>query len=86
MAGYRAITGFSTLIKQEITMRTPNMQKLLRRFVRDESGSNALEYGLIVGLVSLAVVAGAGAAGTALGGMFNALGNKITNITNSITT
>jgi pilus assembly protein Flp/PilA len=51
-------------------MRTLNLRSIIGRFAKDESGSNALEYGLIVGLISLAIVAGAGAAGTALNTLF----------------
>ena len=58
--------------------------RFINRFFQDNSGSNALEYGLIVALVSLAVVTGATAAGTALGGMFTALGTKLTGITTTI--
>lgn len=57
------------------------MAKIVRRLVKDRSGSNALEYGLIVALVSLAVVAGAAVAGTDLGAMFDAIGAKITSVT-----
>jgi pilus assembly protein Flp/PilA len=45
---------------------------ILTRFVRDDVGPNALEYRLIVGLVLLAVVTGATAAGGALGDLFTA--------------
>jgi pilus assembly protein Flp/PilA len=58
---------------------------LLNRFIRDDAGSNALEYGLIVALVSLAVVTGAGLAGTALGAMFTALGTELGTLSASIT-
>ena len=58
--------------------------RFINRFFQDESGSNALEYGLIVALVSLAVVAGATTAGTALGAMFATLGAKLTAINGSI--
>ena len=58
---------------------------LLNRLLRDESGSNALEYGLIVALVSLAVVTGATAAATALGDMFTALGTEVGTVTTAIT-
>jgi pilus assembly protein Flp/PilA len=50
---------------------------MLVRLFRDDRGSNAIEYGLIVGLISLAIVAGAGAAGTALGTIFSALGTQV---------
>jgi pilus assembly protein Flp/PilA len=66
-------------------MRTPDLQTFLRRFARDESGSNALEYGLIVGFVSLAIVAGATAAGKALGTMFTDIGTAIGTVSASIT-
>jgi len=55
------------------------LQGFISRFTDDESGSNALEYGLIVGLISLAIVTGATAAGSALGNLLTAIGNTITN-------
>jgi len=58
--------------------------RFINRFIRDESGSNALEYGLIVAFVSLAVVAGATTAGTALGGMFTALGTRLGAVTTTV--
>lgn len=58
-------------------MRTLNLQTIMGRLWKDESGSNALEYGLIVGLISLAIAAGATAAGSSLGSMFNTIGTKI---------
>jgi len=63
-------------------MGTTTMQRFLSRFATDDSGSNALEYGLIVAFVSLAIIAGATTAGTALNGMFTAL--ELTSISNTI--
>jgi pilus assembly protein Flp/PilA len=60
-------------------MRTLKLQDIIGRLVKDESGSNALEYGLIVGLISLAIAAGATAAGSQLGTLFNNIGTKIQN-------
>lgn len=60
------------------------MRDIVKRFFRDESGSNALEYGMIVGLVSLAIVAGASVAGTALGNLFSAIGSQMSAIAGSI--
>lgn len=45
--------------------------KKLKRFLRDEDGSNAIEYGLIAVLIALAIIAGATAVGVALDGTFN---------------
>jgi pilus assembly protein Flp/PilA len=60
------------------------MSEIIRRLIRDRSGSNALEYGLIVALVSLAVVAGAAVAGTDLGALFTAIGTLISSVTAGI--
>ena len=60
------------------------MRKFTSRFFENDSGSNALEYGLIVALVSLAVVLGAQTAGNALGLMFTALGTQVATITAGI--
>lgn len=49
------------------------MSTLVARFLKDESGATAIEYGLIAALISVALIAGA----TTLG---NALSNQFTNI------
>jgi pilus assembly protein Flp/PilA len=58
---------------------------MLRRLFTDDKGSNALEYGLIVGLISLAIVTGATAAGGALGTIFNAATTEVTTVAAGIT-
>lgn len=42
------------------------MTKTLRRFLRDETAATAIEYGLIVAVLSLAVVGGIGKAADAI--------------------
>jgi pilus assembly protein Flp/PilA len=53
-----------------------------KRFVADERGNDAVEYGLILGLVSLAIAGVAGTVGTDLNTLFTsagtALGNAVT--------
>ena len=45
-------------------------------FVNEEEGASAIEYGLLVGLIALAIVAGATALGSAINTMFtNAAGS-----------
>jgi pilus assembly protein Flp/PilA len=60
------------------------MTAMLWRLLGDDRGSNALEYGLIVGLISLAIVAGAGATGTALGTIFNTISTQIQTVATGI--
>ncbi|QRM53783.1 Flp family type IVb pilin [Sinorhizobium sp. BG8] len=43
------------------------MTKIFARFIKDESGATAIEYGLIAALISVALITGA----TALGGSLN---------------
>jgi pilus assembly protein Flp/PilA len=53
------------------------MTKLFSRFLKDESGATAIEYGLIAALISVALVAGATTLGGKLNSTFIELGNKL---------
>ena len=46
------------------------MSKFMSRFVRDESGATAIEYGLIAALVAVVLVTALGAMGTNLSATF----------------
>ena len=52
------------------------MQKL-NKFLRDESGATAIEYGLIAALVSVVIIAGLNVAGPALNRTFTNVGNAL---------
>lgn len=49
------------------------MNKAFARFVKDESGATAIEYGLIASLIGVAIIAGVKALGTKLSGTFAAV-------------
>jgi pilus assembly protein Flp/PilA len=53
------------------------MTKLFARFLTEESGATAIEYGLIAALISVALIAGAGALGNSLNNQFNTLSTKL---------
>jgi pilus assembly protein Flp/PilA len=55
------------------------MTKIFARFMKDESGATAIEYGLIAALISVALITGATALGTQLNATFNGLSTKLTN-------
>ncbi|WP_112945154.1 MULTISPECIES: Flp family type IVb pilin [unclassified Rhizobium] len=57
------------------------MTKLVSRFLKDESGATAIEYGLIAALISVALITGATALGNKLNVMFNNLSNTISSKT-----
>jgi pilus assembly protein Flp/PilA len=53
------------------------MSKLFARFVKDESGATAIEYGLIAALIALAIITGATAVGTSLNNQFDAIADSL---------
>jgi len=54
------------------------MSKLFARFLKNESGATAIEYGLIAALISVAVIAGAQVIGPQLDTTFNNIGTALT--------
>jgi pilus assembly protein Flp/PilA len=46
------------------------MKKLFVRFVKDESGVTAIEYGLIAGLISVVILVAVTAIGSSLNNLF----------------
>lgn len=53
------------------------MKNLFDRFVKDESGATAIEYGLIAALISVALITGATTLGNALNNQFTNLAGKL---------
>ena len=51
--------------------------QLIRRFLAGGSGATAIEYGLIVGLISLAIVTALSATGTSVGDIWNDNANRV---------
>jgi pilus assembly protein Flp/PilA len=47
------------------------MMTIAKKFLKDESGATAIEYGLIAALISVAVVGALTSLGTGLTGLFN---------------
>jgi len=50
---------------------------LISRFVRDESGATAIEYGLIAALIAVVIIMGVQAVGTGLSSTFSTLSAKV---------
>jgi pilus assembly protein Flp/PilA len=55
------------------------MTKIFARFVKDESGATAIEYGLIAALISVALITGATTLGNKLNETFQGISTKMTN-------
>lgn len=54
-----------------------NWTSSIERFLRDESGATAIEYGLIAGLISVVIAASVTLIGTDLGKVFGAIATKL---------
>jgi pilus assembly protein Flp/PilA len=53
------------------------MSAMFSRFVRDDSGATAIEYGLIAGLIAVVLVTAVTTVGTKLTNTFNKIGNAL---------
>ena len=53
------------------------MKNLIARFVKDESGATAIEYGLIAAGISLAIIAIVNGLGTNLSTKFTAINSSL---------
>jgi pilus assembly protein Flp/PilA len=53
------------------------MKSLFSRFMNDESGATAIEYGLIAALISVAIIGAATTLGTKLSSTFNAVSGQL---------
>ncbi|HEY5072823.1 MAG TPA: Flp family type IVb pilin [Caulobacteraceae bacterium] len=53
------------------------MSKFVTRFMQDDSGATAIEYGLIVALIAVVIITAVTTVGTNLSGTFTTVGTKI---------
>jgi pilus assembly protein Flp/PilA len=53
------------------------MKNLFARFVQDESGATAIEYGLIAAGISLAIIAAVNGLGTTLNTKFTSINSSL---------
>jgi pilus assembly protein Flp/PilA len=51
--------------------------KLVNRFIKDESGATAIEYGLIAALIAVGIIVAATAVGTDLSSLFTRISGKL---------
>ncbi|MBW8815122.1 MAG: Flp family type IVb pilin [Caulobacterales bacterium] len=57
------------------------MSKFMTRFLQDESGATAIEYGLIAALIAVVLVTALQAVGTSLSGAFNKISTTVSTAT-----
>ncbi|HQT52690.1 MAG: Flp family type IVb pilin [Phenylobacterium sp.] len=53
------------------------MTQFLKRFIADDSGATAIEYGLIAALIAVVLIASMSVLGEKVGGTFDKVGNEM---------
>ncbi|AIO66855.1 flp/Fap pilin component family protein [Burkholderia oklahomensis] len=53
------------------------MKQLMNRFLTEEAGVTAIEYGLIAGLIAVAIATTVGTLGTDLSNLFTTIAGKL---------
>lgn len=54
-----------------------NLLTKVKNFIREEEGASAVEYGLLVALIAVAIIAAVTAVGTNLSNLFNTVANTL---------
>ena len=54
------------------------MKSLFARFLKDQSGATAIEYGLIAGLIAVVIITSVTTLGTRINSKFTTVGNALT--------
>jgi pilus assembly protein Flp/PilA len=60
-----------------VTTLEANMTNLFSRFVRDESGATAIEYGLIAALIAVVIIGAVTSVGTKLSATFGSVAGAV---------
>ncbi len=55
------------------------MKNLLSRFVKDQSGATAIEYGLIAGLIAVVIIGAVGLVGSNVSKQFQTVADRLNN-------
>ncbi len=58
-------------------MRTQKLKSRIVRMLASDRGATAVEYGLIVALIALAIITAVTLVGTNLGSLFTEVGNNV---------
>lgn len=63
--------------KERVTMRTQALKTRMARLIGSDRGATAVEYGLIVALIALAIITAVTLVGTNLDALFTQVGNNV---------
>ena len=69
--------GASIFLLGRDNLQGPVMKKLALRFVNDDTGATAIEYGLIAAGISIAIIAVVNGLGTQLNSVFSSISSQL---------
>lgn len=64
-------------LAEDTDTQESHMKNLVSKFAKDESGATAIEYGLIAGLIAIAIIAGGRSLGQALNTKFSDISKEV---------
>ena len=73
----RAVQKFRSKIKILFFKKEEKRMELIKRFLKEEEGVTAIEYGLIAALIAVAIITAVGLVGTGLNKTFNTVQEKL---------
>jgi pilus assembly protein Flp/PilA len=65
------------MVRLALLERRTGMSKFAKRFLKDESGATAIEYGLIAALIAVVIIAGLSAVGSSLNTTFTNIATSV---------
>jgi pilus assembly protein Flp/PilA len=68
----------NTLVQFSTQSSKGNIMKAIQKFIRDEQGVTAIEYGLIAALIAVVIIAAVKIVGTQLSKTFRTIGTALT--------
>lgn len=68
---------FEALLNYRVELRGALSMTMFARFIKDESGATAIEYGLIASLIAIAIIAVLGTLGGNLSSKFNQVATEL---------
>ena len=77
MGRTRTSTRQTDLLRTVRVIKEPLMKNLFLRFVKDDSGATAIEYGLIAAGISVAIIAVVNGLGTKLNTAFSSISTQL---------
>jgi pilus assembly protein Flp/PilA len=65
------------MVRLALLERRTGMSKFAKRFLKDESGATAIEYGLIAALIAVVIIGGLSAVGNSLNTTFQSIATSV---------